>query len=166
MKDYQLYFLESVKNGDVKKVKKLLNKGFSRDIITYEDETALHIAAKGNNVEMVQMLLNYGFDVNARTKNGSTPLIYAAKNGRFDICKKLLEHGADISLKTYLGKSALDYARLCLKIEMELHNEDKDYATEEEMKDKLYNCYFTIRLLKNEMKNKQIEVNNGGEIIL
>ena len=166
MKYSQEIFINAVKEGDVKKVGKFLNKNYYRDIITDVGETALHLACKGKSVEMVEMLINYGLNVNAKTKSGATPLIYAAKDGRFDICKKLIESGTDVSIKTKSGETALDCARIHLNIEMMLHNENKDYITKEEAKDKLYNYYFIISLLKNVMKSKEIEINKGNEITL
>jgi len=62
-------------NGDVTKVREILQKGVNPDDRDSFGGTALHAAMFQKNMQIVRLLLEYKFDVNAvGPKNGYTPL--------------------------------------------------------------------------------------------
>ena len=74
-------FLKAAENGNLKKIKSMLNKEV--------------------NIKTL---------INAVDKENNTALILASKFGYHKIVKILIENGADINIKNNDGKTALDYA--------------------------------------------------------
>ena len=74
-------FLKAAENGNLKKIKSMLNKEV--------------------NIKTL---------INAVDKENNTALILASKFGYSEIVKILIENGADINIKNNDGKTALDYA--------------------------------------------------------
>ena len=50
------------------------------DCVDYNNQTALHYAAKFGNATVAHYLISFGAYVNARDKDGETPLHLAVKN--------------------------------------------------------------------------------------
>jgi hypothetical protein len=98
-------------NGDVKRVRKLLEKGENPNIKNKDGWTPLHVAAFWDRVDVVALLLERGADPNAKDKNGETPLHKAAFVGHVDVVRLLLEHGADPTVENKGGVTPLDVAR-------------------------------------------------------
>ena len=87
--------------GDFEKVKTLLSAGAERDIMAFEDTTALIWAAREGHTQVVKALLAAGVDVNKRydgDDTGSTALMWASEKGHTDIVKLLLAAGADVNI--------------------------------------------------------------------
>ena len=74
-------FLKAAENGNLKKIKSMLNKEV--------------------NIKTL---------INAVDKENNTALILASKFGYHEIVKIFIENGADINIKNNDGKTALDYA--------------------------------------------------------
>jgi len=91
----------AVDKGNIKGVKRLLDKGANIHII--KDYPLRHFSYKGN-LEMVKYLIERGADINAF--NGES-IIIASSNGYLDIVKYLVENGADIHEQS---DQALTYA--------------------------------------------------------
>lgn len=68
------------------------------------DETALHVAARGGDVETVNWLIKQGEDVNARDRFGGTPLLLAVENNHIRVVHALLAAGADPQLGKNISK--------------------------------------------------------------
>jgi ankyrin repeat protein len=75
--------------GEIKTVKKLLDRGFDVNY-GFQGDTALSNAAERNHEQIVELLLSYGADVNI-----GDPLGGAAKNANEKLVRLLLERGAD-----------------------------------------------------------------------
>jgi len=80
-------------NGDVAKVKTLLNGGSDVNAREAWDETPLHFAARHGSTEICSLLLDAGADVKASNESGATPLVEAARVCQEPACTVFLDHG-------------------------------------------------------------------------
>jgi hypothetical protein len=88
---------ESIHNGNVKDVKKLLDHGADVNQVGKCGKTALRAAIQFGNLLVVQMVLNYGADVNQVNKNGNTALATAVHYGNLAVVQMVLQHGAFVN---------------------------------------------------------------------
>ena len=95
--------------GDVKRVRKLLEEGANPNARDEYGRTPLYYAAS-RDVEVVKLLLQHGADPKARSRGGETPLHSAAWSGNVEVVKLLLERGADPNAKTTSGRTPLHEA--------------------------------------------------------
>jgi ankyrin repeat protein len=92
-------------NGDINKVRELLQKGVKPDERDSFGGTALHAAMFQKNMQIVKLLLQNGFNINAQgTQNAYTPLHDAVWANNLEAAKLLLDEGAKTNLK---GKDGL-----------------------------------------------------------
>lgn len=76
----------AAQNGDLQRVKKLLNQGTSVDKRDNAGYTALHYAARAGYVDVCKFLLSNGADINAATRSGqATALHRAAYAGQYRV---------------------------------------------------------------------------------
>jgi len=90
---------EAVRNGDIAKVKELVEK--NPELIKARNarkSTPLHAAVDVNNEPIARYLIEKGADLNAVNANRWTPLYYA-KNAR--MAKLLVDNGADINCNNF-----------------------------------------------------------------
>ena len=104
--------VNAARDGDMKAVKSLLDKGAS---VNARDEdfgtTPLMNAAQYGHTDIVRLLLKKGADANAKTNNvGSTALMDAAQHGHTDIVRLLLDGGAEVNAEDVWGATALKNA--------------------------------------------------------
>lgn len=100
----QLLYL-AARDNDVDKVNALLPA--ARYKKSFNDKTALYIAAQKGSLEAVKSLLAAGNgDINIATTEGATSLHCAANEGHADIVSLLLANGADVNA-TYYGATPL-----------------------------------------------------------
>jgi len=86
---------DAVRNGDIAKVKDLVEKDLQLvKVRNARQSTLLHVAADVNNGQIVSYLLEKGADPNAKGNNDWTPLLYAKS---IEIAKLLVKNGADIN---------------------------------------------------------------------
>ena len=126
---------EAAGEGDVAKIRTLLNKGARVNTRNKYKETPLHVAALKGHVEVIRALLEAGADVNARAKNKRTlinilrgkmsfivlvdarakskrtPLHLAALYGHVEAVRALLKAGANVNAKDRYRCGPVDYAR-------------------------------------------------------
>ena len=92
-------------NGDINKVRELLQKGVKPDERDSFGGTALHAAMFQKNMQIVKLFLQNGFNINAQgTQNGYTPLHDAVWANNLEAAKLLLDEGAKTNLR---GKDGL-----------------------------------------------------------
>jgi cell wall assembly regulator SMI1 len=94
-------------NGDIARVRRLLDAGMPVDAINGE-ETALALAAREGQIGTVSLLLDRGADPNRKTGYGQTPIEYAAQFGNTDVVRLLLDRGT--RLRTRDGMTLLHHA--------------------------------------------------------
>ncbi len=77
------------------------------DVLTYQGEASIHIAAKMGSLDICESLLRKGADINIQDRHNCTALHYAAINNYLYITDMLLYYGADPNKKTYDGTTPL-----------------------------------------------------------
>ena len=106
-------FFRALRRGDLVKAKTLLKDdpdlAFARDK-TSDDETALHLAAKGGYKDVAELLLAAGAEVDAKSDEGKTPLWSAAGLGGENMVELLLARGANVNAKDSDNWTPLDRA--------------------------------------------------------
>ena len=79
-------------DGDLEKVKGLIEQGADVNAKDKYGYTPLHFAVGNGYPKIVEVLLKNDAKVNAKNKNGITPLHLAACNGRTEIVELLKQH--------------------------------------------------------------------------
>ncbi len=97
----------AARDGDVAKVRGLLEQGTAVDLKTEGGLTALMVAAGWGRTLVVHALLENGADVNANTPKGWTAVLAAATEGNTAIAQALLQKGADVNAKAPKGVTVL-----------------------------------------------------------
>lgn len=69
-------------------------------MISKNNVTALHVAAKWGRVDMVKVLLDFNANVELCTRDGIRPLHCAASQGHLEVCSLLVNQRADCNAKT------------------------------------------------------------------
>jgi len=102
--------VENTINGNLEKVKELLNKGANPNA-TYNGVPALIWAVYKGHTDIVALLLENGANINIQDKDGDTPLIVASIKGNEELIKLLLSKNCDLLITSKNGKSALNYLK-------------------------------------------------------
>ena len=83
------------------------------------EESAIHLAAKGGHVDILEMLIDYGVDVNTATKKLYTKRQWSDISGidfkeellgNADVAKVLVKNGANVNAVDWMEQAALHYA--------------------------------------------------------
>lgn len=101
----------SVKNGDLAKVKSIVEAGdCDLNALVLNGRALLHFAADYGQTEVIEYLIKKGANVNALDKHGISPLLSAIFEGHTESVKLLLSKGADKTGKAPSGESFIDSA--------------------------------------------------------
>ncbi|KAL5006401.1 hypothetical protein ScPMuIL_015207 [Solemya velum] len=103
-------FVWSVQNGDLDKVKELVEQQNMNVNEQIQGRCPLHCAADYGQAEVIEYLVSRGADVNAEDKHGITPLLAAVFEGHTDCVRILLAKGAKKNGKAPDGSSYIDCA--------------------------------------------------------
>ena len=105
---------KAIRDGKVKKVRALMQKGVNLDCKNNYGKTPLHYAVAALGVykkeTIVELLLQNGAKIEEKNSNGQTPLEIAVLNEQTLVAKIILKHGADVNVKRKLGHSLLHTA--------------------------------------------------------
>ena len=105
-------FTSAVRDGDVSKVKEMLDVGVPVDSEDGVGLTALQWAAWKNSTDVTELLLSRGADVNKRSGDVHlTALHQAALYNSTDVIEVLLKHGASTNITDRYGNTPIDLAR-------------------------------------------------------
>ncbi|XP_072281308.1 poly [ADP-ribose] polymerase tankyrase-2 isoform X2 [Pyxicephalus adspersus] len=110
---------EACRNGDVERVRKLVNADNvnSRDTAGRKS-TPLHFAAGFGRKDVVEYLLQSGANVHARDDGGLIPLHNACSFGHAEVVNLLLRHGADPNARDNWNYTPLHEAAIKGKIDV------------------------------------------------
>jgi ankyrin repeat protein len=97
----------AAENGNLKRIRTLLNQGVPVNTRNAWGQTPLHLAATTGRSNIVQELLRRGAHVNPRTRHGFTPLHYANEYPR--IVHALIKAGANPKYRNTLGYKPSNY---------------------------------------------------------
>ncbi|XP_049801513.1 ankyrin repeat domain-containing protein 39 [Schistocerca nitens] len=130
--DFERGLWSPAQNGEMSRVKNLLERGVHVDSRDSAGYTALHYAARAGHAAICQQLIAAGALLDAKTRaGGATPLHRAAASGKLHIVQLLLEAGANSAVTDADGRTALhraaeeghsDVAELLLMNNIQLNN--------------------------------------------
>ncbi|XP_031619380.1 ankyrin repeat domain-containing protein 50-like [Contarinia nasturtii] len=100
----------AARNGDVAKIKGLLESGMDVNIVDGGERTPLFVAAANGQIDAVKVLLENGADINKKNKYGRAPIFDATLNDFYNVVEILIESGADINIKKDDGWTPLNMA--------------------------------------------------------
>lgn len=105
------------REGRLKNMAELLNKGAELNSVSDEGWTALMYASRNCSEKAVRFLLERKADVNLADRYGRTALIYAAMNGCLPVVRVLgAVPGLAFEARDKLGNRAIDYTSLEFEI--------------------------------------------------
>ena len=113
--DTNMLLIEASKDGNIEKVRMLLEKGY---YVNYSDDnlkTSLIYASENGHTDTVSLLLEKGAYVNDSNIYYLTALMEASSGGHTDIVSILLERGAKVDAISGIGMTAL-----CLQVGREV----------------------------------------------
>ena len=96
--------------GDVPMIEMLVGFKADLNLLNYDKNTPLMLAAKVNQCDAIRVLLDAGADVNACGNKGSTACHQAASMGHEKALDLLVNRGAKLSLEPSEGGSVLHWA--------------------------------------------------------
>ena len=102
---------DAARDGNVERVKQLLNQGADISEPDNAGEPPLLIASLAGHADVVVLLLDRGSDIEIRNKGGLTALHAAAYGGHLEVVELLVAKGADVNdEKNFYRMSALHAA--------------------------------------------------------
>ena len=116
--DLDKQLLDASQNGDVNKIKELLDSGADKEVKDDDGWTPLAWASNNGHTEIVKLLLDSDADIESEDNNGWTPLILASWCGHTEIVKLLLDSDADIESEDNNGWTPLILASINGKTEI------------------------------------------------
>ena len=100
----------AAREGKLKKVETLINRGANVNSQDGVNFSPLHLAVMYDKKEVVELLLKHNAQVNIKNDYDETPVIFAAENGNRYIIDLLLRYGADVTIQSTRGETVLHKA--------------------------------------------------------
>jgi serine/threonine-protein phosphatase 6 regulatory ankyrin repeat subunit B len=124
-------YIRAAGQGDVDKVRELLNAGVDVDVkVTQYEITALMAAAADGNIEMMELLFSAGANVNIKSSTRESVLGVAVRERKPESVKFLLRNGARIkslrssSPATYRGMQIPQHNEVADALILAVHRDD------------------------------------------
>ncbi|XP_026178035.1 ankyrin repeat domain-containing protein 39 [Mastacembelus armatus] len=108
--DFERGIWSAAMDGDLQRVKSLVQKGTDPNLRDSSGYTALHYASRSGQLTVCRFLLDNGACASAQTPGGATPLHRSAYCGHLDVVRLFLHHRADPMLCDDDGASPLHKA--------------------------------------------------------
>lgn len=108
--DFERGIWSAAMDGDLERVKSLIQKGTNPNMKDVAGYTSLHYASRSGHLAVCKFLLENGACSSPQTPGGATPLHRAAYCGHMDVVRLLLQHKANPQLCDDDGASALHKA--------------------------------------------------------
>jgi len=102
--------LDAAENGDLNKIKTLIQGGANIEVKGDNEFTPLIYAAYNGYLDIVKYLVEKGANLEAKGDHGETPLIWASHKDNSDVVKYLIEKGANIEVIDDYGFTSLLWA--------------------------------------------------------
>ena len=99
--------LKAARDGDVRGVQALVQRGVDLNSAAPDGSTALHWAAESDNLEVAEILTRAGANVKLANRYQATPLSLACTNGNAAMIELFLNGGADVNEASADGETAL-----------------------------------------------------------
>ena len=103
----QTPLIEAAKQGDLVRVRALVDQGADVDGPAIDGTTALHWAVHRDDGDIAGLLIGAGVDVTAANRYGVAPIALASLNGSAPMLARLLAAGADANRAQPEGETAL-----------------------------------------------------------
>lgn len=100
----------AAKQGNVKEVEELIQKGHDVNTTDSEGSSPLMYAAESGNIKLVEVLLNNGGYLLQANKCLRTPLHFAMQRGNKEMVVFLLSNGARVGIRDHAGNTPLNLA--------------------------------------------------------
>ncbi|KAK5871261.1 hypothetical protein PBY51_004152 [Eleginops maclovinus] len=108
--DFERGIWSAAMDGDLERVKSLIQKGTDPNLRDSAGYTALHYASRSGHRTVCKCLLENGACASPQTPGGATPLHRSAYCGHLDVVRLLLQHRSDPMLCDDDGSSPLHKA--------------------------------------------------------
>jgi hypothetical protein len=99
--------LQAATDGDIGRVKALVEHGAKVNAQDTNFQTPLILAAEQGHVDVMRFLIHHGAAIEARDRYGNTPLLQATDEGQVQAVQLLLECGANVHARNDYGSNAL-----------------------------------------------------------
>lgn len=86
--------------------------------MSFEGQTALHLACEEGHLSCIQLLLEHGANMNLRDVLQQTPLFICMRDRNVAACRALIEAGADVNCQRFGGSTPLHLAATAGSSEM------------------------------------------------
>jgi choloylglycine hydrolase len=96
--------------GDLHRVRDLLDNGEDANVTTVIDSTPLIAAAQTGHLDVIRQLIDSGATIDHADVKGNTPLITAVIFGQSDVAAYLIQRGAKVKMANKAKCSPLHYA--------------------------------------------------------
>ncbi|XP_069123252.1 uncharacterized protein [Argopecten irradians] len=103
---------DAARNGNRKKLKKIIGRGIQIDYPNDHGQSPLFIACFENEPSACDLLLSNGANPNERCNDGTTPVHMAAYSGNVKLLSDVLAAGGDLRFHDNYGRTTKDWA-LC-----------------------------------------------------
>ena len=99
--------LKAARDGDVRGVRTLVQRGVDLNAVGPDGSTALHWAAESDKLEVAEILIRGGANVKLANRYQATPLSLACTNGNAAMIDLFVNGGADVNEASADGETAL-----------------------------------------------------------